>query len=237
VIAAASIVGAGSVAVMHAQTTHSAMNMRYFRDVVSSRNPDARYSLTLNRASQTYSFHDKATNADFRDGAQIVADAGKLWSSAARSPTTGTTRYVWSKAFASLDSTLGTCYLTPGQIDQAGKLTAEMKAYNSLIADSPSIISGGDIAHIAMSPATEAQPFPKGQPVVEFDLTPAGTAKLSAFTASHIGDKMALIVDGRVVIVPNIAQSIKSSRIDISGGFRNPADAQSVVDEINHSHD
>jgi preprotein translocase subunit SecD len=57
-----------------------------------------------------------------------------------------------------------------------------------------------------------------GQPAVSFTLNPDGAKKFSAYTAAHIGDRMAIVLDNKVRSAPVIRGHISDSGI-IEGNF------------------
>ncbi|NWG00662.1 MAG: protein translocase subunit SecD [Thermoanaerobaculaceae bacterium] len=56
------------------------------------------------------------------------------------------------------------------------------------------------------------------QPAVSFSLNPAGAKKFEAYTAAHIGDRMAIVLDNKVRSAPVIRGTISDSGI-IEGNF------------------
>lgn len=59
-----------------------------------------------------------------------------------------------------------------------------------------------------------------GKPVIDFTLTSAGSKTFGDFTAKHIGDFLAIVLDKRVISAPRINGAI-SDRGQISGNFTN----------------
>jgi preprotein translocase subunit SecD len=60
---------------------------------------------------------------------------------------------------------------------------------------------------------------PDGKPCVGIMLTEEGALKLARLTKSHIGELLAIIVDGRVTAVPMISAEITGGRAVINGNF------------------
>jgi preprotein translocase subunit SecD len=60
---------------------------------------------------------------------------------------------------------------------------------------------------------------PEGRPCVGIMLTEDGSLKLARLTKSHIGDLLAIILDGRVMSVPRIMDEITGGRAQILGNF------------------
>ncbi len=66
-----------------------------------------------------------------------------------------------------------------------------------------------------------------GRPAVDFRLDPEGAAAFHSFTSSHIGDELAVVMDGRVKSVAVINDAI-SGEVQISGSFTEE-EAQSLA--------
>jgi preprotein translocase subunit SecD len=77
-----------------------------------------------------------------------------------------------------------------------------------------SAVSGKDLR--------DAQPSrdPNGQPSVSFTLTGEGGQRFYNFTTAHVGDSLAVVLDGKVQEVANIKDPIRD-RGEISGGSMN----------------
>ena len=72
----------------------------------------------------------------------------------------------------------------------------------------------------------------KGQAFVGIKLTDDGAKKIQKFTRDHIGERMALVVDGRLIKAPTIRDPIRGSALQIE-----PLDkttARQVAKAINH---
>ena len=79
---------------------------------------------------------------------------------------------------------------------------------------SPEIaLSNRDIAHAYVDHTSE------GKPCVGIILTEDGSLKLARLTKSHIGELLAIILDGRVISAPMIAAEITGGRAMIFGNF------------------
>ncbi len=57
-----------------------------------------------------------------------------------------------------------------------------------------------------------------GQPIVKFTLTGEGGRKFYSFTSEHVGDSLAVVLDGKVVEVARINEPIRDQG-EITGGF------------------
>lgn len=58
-----------------------------------------------------------------------------------------------------------------------------------------------------------------GMPTVDVTLTPSGRANLARFSAANIGEKLAIVIDGRVLSTPMIASAIDGGQLQITGNF------------------
>lgn len=58
-----------------------------------------------------------------------------------------------------------------------------------------------------------------GQPLVSFTLTPDGAREFADYTAAHVGDVLAIVLDGVVVSSPRIESAITGGQGQISGQF------------------
>ncbi len=75
-----------------------------------------------------------------------------------------------------------------------------------------SAVSGSDLR------GAEAARDENGRPDVKFDLTGEGGRRFAAFTGSHVGDKLAVVLDNKVMEVAVIQEQIHDQG-RISGGF------------------
>jgi len=66
-----------------------------------------------------------------------------------------------------------------------------------------------------------------GQPAVHFDLTREGGQRFYNFTSAHIGESLAVVLDGRVQEVANIKDAIRDSG-EISGGHMTAQQAKDL---------
>jgi preprotein translocase subunit SecD len=56
-------------------------------------------------------------------------------------------------------------------------------------------------------------------PAIEIELTEEGATLFAEFTAAHIGDRVAVILDGNLVSAPRIMAAMLGGRARISGDF------------------
>jgi preprotein translocase subunit SecD len=66
---------------------------------------------------------------------------------------------------------------------------------------------------------------------VAFELTPEGAAIFGPFTESHVGEPLAIVLDGVVLSAPTIQARIESTGV-IAGGFDTQADADKLAAQI-----
>lgn len=74
------------------------------------------------------------------------------------------------------------------------------------------LISAADIA----SADQKVEPL-WGQPVVSLELTPAGLDQLARITTGHVGQALAIVVNGSLLTAPIIREPILAGRLQISG--------------------
>jgi hypothetical protein len=67
---------------------------------------------------------------------------------------------------------------------------------------------------------------------VAFELTPEGATLFGPFTEAHIGEPLAIVLDGVVLSAPTIQTRIDNGGV-ITGGFETPADAVTLAAQIN----
>jgi len=75
----------------------------------------------------------------------------------------------------------------------------------------------------------DAQPSTdqNGQPSVQFNLTGEGGQRFYSFTSAHVGDSLAVVLDGKVQEVANIKEAIRDTGT-ISGGSMNSQQAKDL---------
>jgi hypothetical protein len=89
----------------------------------------------------------------------------------------------------------------------AGKLTATLGL--PLPKDEPALIGWDGIASVASDPLG-------GSPDLTITLKPAGAQAFGDYTAAHVGDVFAIVVDGRVALLPTVTEAITSAQITIT---------------------
>lgn len=133
---------------------------------------------------------------------------------------------------APMDVTDGACILTDVQI-AFGYLNGLCSPENPGIGsdgqpDGPpfhSIMTGDELADAW----AEATSF--GNWVISFALTPAGQQIFADYTAQHIGDRLAIVLDGIVISAPTIQNAIIGGQGQISGDF-SETQANSLAEQL-----
>ncbi len=101
------------------------------------------------------------------------------------------------------------CEVVPGDVeDMQGRVSG--REYYLL--KKASVITGRDLRNARRSQDQY------NQPAVSFTLNPAGASKFEAYTAAHIGDRMAIVLDNKVRSAPVIRGTISDSGV-IEGNF------------------
>lgn len=78
-----------------------------------------------------------------------------------------------------------------------------------------------------------AVPDEFGQWRINFTLTSEGSSQFGAYTSSHVGQPMAIVLDGRVLSAPTINQAITGGSGEISGQFTQ-AEAESLAIQMRY---
>jgi preprotein translocase subunit SecD len=69
-------------------------------------------------------------------------------------------------------------------------------------------------------------------PAVQVLFTDSGAKQLAEITRQHIGDRLAIIVDGKLLIAPKIDAEISEGSADIAGRF-SKSEVETLVKKIN----
>lgn len=56
-----------------------------------------------------------------------------------------------------------------------------------------------------------------GEPTLYVTLTPDASRRLEAFTAGHVGERVAIFVDGEKVLEPELRDPIANGHLEITG--------------------
>ena len=75
---------------------------------------------------------------------------------------------------------------------------------------------------------------PDGEPGVLVRLTPAARDQLAVLTRANVGHRIAILVNGRILVAPIVLEPMMSDEFDISGGFTE-REARALAAEIRNS--
>jgi preprotein translocase subunit SecD len=87
------------------------------------------------------------------------------------------------------------------------------------------VVTNGDISRAAVLPGNEPSQFN-----VSVEFTPAGGQKMQSATEKNMGKRLAILLDGQVVMAPTIRSAISSSAV-ITGNFTK-AEAERIVNGL-----
>ncbi len=106
--------------------------------------------------------------------------------------------------------------LGPAESALTSTITSTSQITSSVVATQtfPTVLTGADLKSVNVSTNPQT-----GGYEVAFELASDGAKVFSDFTASHIGDVLAIVVDKEVVSVPTINSAIPSGQGVISGDF------------------
>jgi preprotein translocase subunit SecD len=101
-----------------------------------------------------------------------------------------------------------------GTLSEPGPLTPPVLG-EEIPADLDPLLTGQDFVSVGRDVEQSA-----GQPVVEFELGPRGTALLADHTRTHVGEFMAIALDREALTVPSIQEEIPGGKgqINVPGG-------------------
>lgn len=211
------------------QTT-AQMEFHYFKDVKSPANQDARYTDNVGTDAagrEQHSFFDRQTGRAFRDQAQILTAFQAILNQANLGK--GAVPFAIPAPLSDNAPTEGELKFTPDQITQITALNQELQDFNTLLADSPLILTGADV-----KPDAKATLGQTGSgPVVEFSFNPKGTDEFANFTRTHVNEILGIVLDGRVISDPKIDEPILDGSTEISGGFANLDEAAELASYLN----
>lgn len=113
------------------------------------------------------------------------------------------------------------------------------------------ILESGETVHVAPNPVLTAQdlkvvkaaeqrwgpdrPVQQGQLAIRFECNRTGAAKLRAATSANLKKRLAIVVDGRVIMAPTIQAAIGESA-ELTGSF-SPAERQHLIDQFERALD
>jgi SecD/SecF fusion protein len=227
------------------QTT-AQMQLIWFRDVVSKHNPGARYRMNMTNDAQgreVYSFTDTmAPGATFRDQYQIVNDFQNqvLLNSLPHAGANPATIPAPLNQFAPQGRVL---YLDSKELATVQALNTELQAWDNFynmelqasgtLTNSPPqpVVSGANVKPTSTASIDSSKGAP--EPCVNLNFDDKGSQQFGDFTRDHVNDILAILLDGRVLSAPNIIEPILDGACEISGGFADLTEAQSLANLLN----
>ena len=99
------------------------------------------------------------------------------------------------------------------------KITVVPNSYNheqTLKVDTNAILNASDLTDIKENYDSE------GRPVINLHLNTKGSGKFRLATGKYTGDRIAIIVQGKVIMAPVVQSEIAGGQVEISGGFTVP---------------
>lgn len=106
---------------------------------------------------------------------------------------------------------------TPGR--QEAKVTGSDR---TVFLSKDVVVTNGDIQRAEVVPGSDSSQFG-----ISVEFTSAGAQKMKAATEKHIGKRMAILLDGKVVMAPTLRSSIGSAAV-ITGNF-SKAEAERIA--------
>jgi protein-export membrane protein SecD/preprotein translocase SecF subunit len=86
----------------------------------------------------------------------------------------------------------------------------------------------------ALRPTSQAELQPNGTgPAVTFQFNRAGAERFGDFTAGHVGEILAIVLDGKIISAPRINDPIRGGEGLISGGFHSMTEARTLATLLN----
>lgn len=223
-------------AVLQKLGTTAQMEMRWFKDVRTDRpevpggqNRPIEMTRVPGTQPEQYAFLDHRTQQSFRDGAAILTDFNSLIDQGSNDRP-GASLFDPPAQFA---DSLGDekIYFTPEQATKAQQLASEMAQWLAFVNAQPLILKGNDI--LPNSQAQLGGGNGSALPVVTQAFDAAGTRAMANFSTRHVGDTEGIILDGRVLEAPYIAEPITDGQGQISGGFQTLEQAKALADLLN----
>ena len=190
-----------------------------------------RYSANAARTadgSASYSILDRESMRTFHDEAQIAANVRSLVAEAGQ-PRPGASGSELPAGLAALVNHNSSVYLTADQRAEADALERELQTFDSLISSSAVVLSNSDF-----EPNAKLQSGGFGRAsVLSLSLIPAAATRFGAFTSSHVGEAVVVMVDGRIVSAAKIEEPITGRQLAISG--LREAEGTSIAAALDHS--
>ncbi len=90
------------------------------------------------------------------------------------------------------------------------------------------VVTGADLL-----PKSKPDFGQNGAPIVEFELNREGTRRFGEFTRRHIGEILAIVLDGRIISAPRVNSAILQGKGIIEGGFTSIKEAADLSNLLN----
>jgi SecD/SecF fusion protein len=209
--------------------TTAQMEIRYFAPVQSETFRNAPYQMDRTKdatGKESYNFVNTTDRTAFRDKGQIEDDFSNLIKNSSERP--GAALYKPTGLLAPLAPSDHSIYFDADQIKKVESLETELGEFNKFLAQCPLVVNGSE-----MGSQSKAELDPTQGPVVTFSVKPEAVNKFAEFTEVHNKEYMGILLDGRVISAPVNSTPITGGEGEISGGFANIKEAQSLADLIN----
>ena len=108
--------------------------------------------------------------------------------------------------------------------DYYGEHGLEAMVGQPLPKDEPALFGWEGIASVSIGAAAQGAetPGPSAMPTIEITLKPAAASAFGDYTAAHVNEHFAIVVDGKVASVPVVNGAIPGGQISIVGGGEDP---------------
>jgi preprotein translocase subunit SecD len=108
------------------------------------------------------------------------------------------------------------------------KLTLQTSVLCCVLAFLAITTAVGEPLQVGIASAEQTYDPRNDEPVVFFVMTPSSTRAFAELTVKNVGRKVAIRIDGRVVMTPVINEPIPGGRLQISGNFT-PEQAREIA--------
>jgi len=112
-----------------------------------------------------------------------------------------------------------------------GRASSEPVPISRVLDESTLILTGKDLRNNAQVSIVPGRPT-----AVLLEFKPSGVERWARFTRTHVGQYVAAVLDGRIIVCPRIDEGIPTGETEIKGGFDGPDGtkrAQSLVIKLN----
>ncbi|WP_165864348.1 M56 family metallopeptidase [Capsulimonas corticalis] len=202
----------------------------YLKDVACPAAPQRpiRQTLELNADhSETVHFWDRRTKQAYPDAFTIQSKFQKVLEQ-------GYERRAGATAFVIPQLTLPgvpsrPVYFTAEQQRKTRELIQEQAAWTRMIENSPIILTDSDVVNAKARMSSEIP----ASPSVNLIFTPEGVQKLAKFSAAHRREVLGIFLGDKAFSASVVNDVIQSNGIEMIGGFRDLAEAETVASRLN----